>query len=70
MASTQVMKDSLWLIRFLGEKGYKHEKPTLVFIDFQGNLVLLKNLVHHPCIKTHRYFVPFCEGTYLCCGCV
>jgi len=44
-------KDTFWFIRFLGEEGYKHEKPTLIFTEFQGNLVLLKNLVHHSCIK-------------------
>jgi hypothetical protein len=46
MASIQAMKDAIWFIRFLGEEGYKHEKPTLIFIDFQGNLVLLKS--HAP----------------------
>ncbi len=51
MASIQAMKDIIWLIRFLGEEGYKHEKPTLIFTNFQGNLVLLKNFVHHSCIK-------------------
>jgi hypothetical protein len=51
MAFTQAMKDALWLIRFLGEEKYKHEKPTLNFIDFQWNLMLLKNLMHHSCIK-------------------
>jgi uncharacterized membrane protein YGL010W len=34
MAFTQAMKVIIWFIRFLGEEGYKHEKPTLIFIEF------------------------------------
>ncbi len=44
MASIQATKDAIWLIRFLGEVGYKQEKPILIFIDFQGSLTLLKIL--------------------------
>jgi hypothetical protein len=58
MVSIQAMKGDLWLKRFLGEVGYKHEKSTLIFTDSQRNLVLLKNPMHHL-HKTHRYLVPF-----------
>jgi hypothetical protein len=64
MVSIQAMKGALWLKRFMGEVGYKHEKSTLIFIDSQRNLVLLKNPMHDSC-KRHRYLVPFCEGTYM-----
>ncbi len=32
--------------RFLGEVGYKQEKPTLIFFNSQRSLALLKNHVH------------------------
>jgi hypothetical protein len=64
MVSTEAMKGALGLKRFMGEVGYKHEKSTLIFIDSQRNLVLLKNPMHHS-RKRHRYLVPFCEGTYM-----
>jgi hypothetical protein len=35
MVSTQAMKGALWLKRFMGKVGYKHEKSTLIFIDSQ-----------------------------------
>jgi hypothetical protein len=64
MVSTQAMKGVLWLKRFLGEVGYRHEKSTLIFTDSQRNLVSLKNPMHHS-HKTLRYVVPFCQGTYM-----
>ncbi len=51
MAPIQAMKDAIWLRRFLGEVGYKQEKPILIFIDSQRSLTLLKNLVHHSHTK-------------------
>jgi len=51
MASIQETKDAIWLRRFVGEVGYKQEKPILIFIDSQESLTLLKNLVHHSHTK-------------------
>jgi hypothetical protein len=51
MASIQVMKNVIWLRKFMGEVGYKQEKPNLIFTNSQRSLTLLKNLAHHSHTK-------------------
>jgi hypothetical protein len=52
MASTQAMKEAIWITKFMKELGYmKKKKVTVIQCDNQGTISLTKNPTQHAQTK-------------------
>jgi hypothetical protein len=47
MAVNQATRKVVWSRRLLNELGFAQKEPTMIHIDSQGNITLIKNHVHH-----------------------
>lgn len=60
MAMSQANCEAIWLQRFLSELGFNQKEATTISTNSQGNLALIKNLVHHrktKHINIHHHYV-------------
>lgn len=51
MATLQTSTTAIWFCNYLGELGFKQKEDTLIFLDNQGCLSLIQNLIHHSKTK-------------------
>jgi hypothetical protein len=47
MGASFATREAMWLRKLLQELGFPQKDVTIIFSDNQGNLTLIKNLVHH-----------------------
>jgi len=51
MATLQTFTPAIWFCNYLGELGFKQKENTLVFLDNQGCLSFIQNLIYHSKTK-------------------
>lgn len=70
----QATKKAVWIWRLLNQLGFTQNKPTIIHTYIQGNLIVIKNHIHHNRTKhidiQHHYvrdMVVAKEVKFLCC---